>query len=160
MKKSGSAFLLAVGLSLFGLGVTGCQAQQESKENHGTASSSPSIQADPVRNAAAGIEQINAGGAEKLISENTDLQILDVRTPQETASGTIAGAKIINLFDNDFEAKAGKTLDKSKPVLVYCKVGGRSAQAATKLEALGFTHIYNLQGGMNAWTGAGKPVQK
>lgn len=159
MKKSGSAFLLAIGLGLFSLGVTGCQAQQESNGNQGTSTNTPTIQADPVRNAG-GIEQVNVEGAEKLIADHADLQVLDVRTPQETAAGTIAGAKIINLFDSDFEAQAGKTLDKSKPVLVYCKVGGRSAQAATKLEALGFTHIYNLQGGMNAWAGAGKPVQK
>lgn len=156
MKTIGRTFFLSLTFGLFVLGSTGCQAQQESKgDNSGK---TPSIQADPVRNA--GIQQVDVAGAEKLIAEKADLQILDVRTPGEVAGGTIAGAEKINVFDADFDAQATSKLDKTKPILVYCKVGGRSANAATKLEALGFSSIYNLQGGMNAWNGAGKPVQK
>lgn len=156
MKTFGRTFFLSLTFGLFVLGGTGCQAQQESKtSNSGT---TPSIQADPVRNA--GIQQVDVAGAEKLIADVADLQILDVRTPGEVANGIIAGAKKINVFDGDFDAQATAALDKSKPVLVYCKVGGRSSKAATKLEAQGFSNIYNLQGGMNAWAGAGKPVQK
>ena len=54
------------------------------------------------------------------------------------------------------------TYDKSKPVFVYCKVGGRSSQAAAKLAELGFKEIYNLEGGIMKWEalGLGKPSEK
>ena len=64
-----------------------------------------------------------------------------------------------NFYDADFKAQLEK-LDKNKPVYVYCKVGGRSGQAAAQMQAMGFTAVYNLTGGMNAWNGAGKEVVK
>ncbi len=87
--------------------------------------------------------------AEKL--KNTkNPQLVDVRTPEEYSTGHIDNAKNINWNGNDFVANAEK-LDKSKPVFVYCKVGGRSAQAADKLAGMGFTEIYNLDGGIMKW---------
>jgi len=80
--------------------------------------------------------------------------VLDVRTPQEVAEGVISGAVNINLFDEDFSDRAAK-LDKNKPVYVYCKVGGRSANAAGQLVGMGFKEVYNLTGGMDAWKAAG-----
>jgi len=93
--------------------------------------------------------------AEKLkTTENP--QLIDVRTPEEYSSGHIGNALNINWNGNDFVASAEK-LDKSKPVFVYCKIGGRSAQAADKLAGMGFTEIYNLDGGIMKWNaGAGK----
>ena len=157
MKTIRKTSILALTFGLFALGTMSCQAQPESKSQT-TGTTAANIQADPVRNQ--GIQQIEVAGAEKLIANQADLQILDVRTPGEVTSGIVAGAKTINVFDADFNAQATAALDKTKPVLVYCKVGGRSSQAATKLETLGFSTIYNLQGGMDAWKGSGKPVQK
>lgn len=90
--------------------------------------------------------------AEKLKEKGTT-QLIDVRTPEEYATDHLENAQNINLFDADFNGKIAK-LDKSKPVFVYCKVGGRSAQAANRLTALGFTEIYNLEGGIMRWEGA------
>ena len=80
-------------------------------------------------------------------------QLVDVRTPEEYNSGHIEKATNINWFDADFATKVSK-YDKTKPVFVYCKVGGRSAQAADKLAELGFTEIYNLDGGYMKWNAA------
>jgi len=44
-----------------------------------------------------------------------------------------------------------KTLDKNKPVYVYCAVGGRSATAAKILSDMGFTEVYDLEGGIINW---------
>jgi len=81
---------------------------------------------------------------------------LDVRTPQEWNKGHIAGALHYNLFDDHFESEL-KKLDKTKVYYVYCAVGGRSAEAAQTMINLGFKHVYNMQGGFNAWTKAGLP---
>lgn len=91
--------------------------------------------------------------------EGTNLQILDVRTPQETANGIIKGAFIANFYDADFKTKVA-TLDKDKPVLVYCAKGGRSADAANVLQSLGFTTVIDMKGGMSQWQSEGKAVVK
>jgi thioredoxin len=98
--------------------------------------------------------------AEKLKTTNKP-QLVDVRTPQEYAGGYIENATNVNWNGNDFETKVAK-YDKTKPIFVYCKVGGRSGQAAKKLAEMGFTTIYNLDGGMMKWSASGldKPSDK
>ena len=88
-------------------------------------------------------------------------QILDVRTPEEFASEHIDKATNINWLGDDFVTNV-ENLDKSKPVFVYCKSGGRSAKASAKLAELGFKTIYELQGGIMKWNAAGfsKPSKK
>ncbi len=91
--------------------------------------------------------------AEKLkTTENP--QLIDVRTPEEFEAEKIENATNINWNADDFEAKC-KNLDNSKPVFVYCKVGGRSAKAAAKLADMGFKTIYNLDGGIMKWNANG-----
>lgn len=88
-------------------------------------------------------------------------QLLDVRTPEEYAVERIDNAVNVNWNGADFESKAS-TYDKSKPIFVYCKVGGRSAKAANKLSEMGFKEIYNLDGGIMKWNanGMAKPSDK
>jgi thioredoxin len=97
----------------------------------------------------------------KKIKETPKAQILDVRTPEEYASEHIESAVNVNWLGDNFLADAEK-FDKSKPVFVYCKIGGRSSKAAAKLAELGFATIYNLDGGMMKWNSAGlsKPSDK
>ena len=93
--------------------------------------------------------------AEKL--KNTEKpQLLDVRTPEEYSVEHLENADNVNVNSPDFATKAAQ-YDKSKPIFVYCKVGGRSAQAADKLVGMGFTEVYNLEGGIMKWTTAGMP---
>lgn len=87
--------------------------------------------------------------AEKL-KTNENPQLLDVRTPEEYSVEHIGNAKNVNWNGDDFVAKVN-SYNKSKPIFVYCKVGGRSAQAANKLAELGFKEIYNLNGGIMKW---------
>jgi len=85
--------------------------------------------------------------------KDSDLVILDVRTPQETAQGKISGAIEIDYASSDFDAKV-RQLDKSKTYLVYCAVGSRSAAACDALSKKGFKKIYNLKGGYMGWKNA------
>ena len=96
--------------------------------------------------------------AEK-IKTTENPQILDVRTPDEFESEHIDNAQNVNWNSDDFAAKAA-SYDKSKPVYVYCLSGGRSKKAAAKLSELGFTKIYELNGGIMNWNreGLGKPA--
>lgn len=91
--------------------------------------------------------------AEK-IKTTPNPQILDVRTPEEFAVERIENAANVNWNGDDFVANAEK-YDKTKPVFVYCKVGGRSAKASEKLAEMGFTKIYNLDGGIMKWNAEG-----
>ena len=90
-------------------------------------------------------------------TNESDVQIIDVRTPEEFAQGHIENAININIMDNNFETEISK-LDKSKKTLVYCKSGGRSSEAAQKLSSMGFENISNLEGGLLAWQNAGLKV--
>jgi len=91
--------------------------------------------------------------------QGEDVIILDVRTPDEYAQGHIANAKLMNIYDGDFNEQL-KTLDANKPVYVYCRSGGRSGNAKNIMKQMGFSEVYNLRGGMMAWSGAGKAVAK
>ncbi|MBL7950366.1 MAG: rhodanese-like domain-containing protein [Flavobacteriales bacterium] len=88
-----------------------------------------------------------------------DLQLVDVRTPQEWSTGHIEGARHIDWFSDDFKAEVGK-LDRKKPVRLYCAAGGRSEEARELLREMGFTDVLDLDGGMGAWKKAGAPVAK
>ena len=78
-------------------------------------------------------------------------QLLDVRTPEEFNAGHIEGAELINFYADDFVQQVEAKFDKSKPLFLYCRSGGRSAKATAKLKARGFEEIYDLRGGYLTW---------
>ncbi len=102
---------------------------------------------------------LNAADFQKKIATDNASIVLDVRTPQEYANGHLQNATAINFFDTDFKEKVSK-LDKTKPVFVYCAVGGRSAKASKILQESGFKAVYNLLGGFNGWQASGLPSVK
>jgi DMSO/TMAO reductase YedYZ molybdopterin-dependent catalytic subunit len=84
-----------------------------------------------------------------------ELQVVDVRSPAETAGGTLPGAREIPLA---FLTDSFAALDKTSPVVVYCENGDRSQIAASILVEAGFADVSDLIGGYNAWDGAGMPI--
>lgn len=100
------------------------------------------------------IQTIDVKAFAQKLQTTKNPQLLDVRTPQEYAVEHIGDATNVNWNATSFVLEVEK-YDKTKPVFVYCKVGGRSAQAADKLAQLGFTTIYNLDGGMMKWYASG-----
>ena len=95
---------------------------------------------------------------EKAVSKET-VQILDVRTPAEYASGHIKNTLLANWNDEKEFSRRIAFVDKNKPVYVYCLAGGRSAAAAEKMRAMGFENVYELKGGINAWKAANKSLE-
>ena len=81
---------------------------------------------------------------------NQDIQLIDVRTPEEFINGSIVKAQNIN-FNSPFFKEQVLKLDKNKPVVVFCHAGGRSAKASLMLDSLGFKQIYDLKGGFSSW---------
>ena len=77
--------------------------------------------------------------------------LLDVRTPEEYNLGHLEGALNINWYDADFKDQVS-ALDRSETIYVYCKAGGRSAEAAAVMREMGFESIVNLEGGYDAFS--------
>ena len=88
--------------------------------------------------------------AKELMAAKADLQIVDVRQNAEVARGMIEGAVQMDISKPAF-AEQIKSLDKTKPVLVYCAAGGRSKTAQEILQENGFTEVYNLKNGYERW---------
>jgi rhodanese-related sulfurtransferase len=108
----------------------------------------------------------NAGQVLALIPEtftsaekHMDFFILDVRTKAEVDQGIISGAVNIDVLQDDFVNKIAE-LDKNQPVVLYCKVGGRSSKAAEIMVDKGFKYVYNLEGGYDLWKESGYPVEE
>lgn len=101
---------------------------------------------------------LTADEFEKGIAKDS-VQVLDVRTPGEYASGHIKNTLLANWNDpQEFERRIG-FIDKTKPVYVYCLAGGRSAAAAEKMRAMGYKNVYELKGGINAWKAGNKALE-
>lgn len=90
---------------------------------------------------------------EELVREGA--QLVDVREPYEHEAGRIAGAAHIEL--KELQARAAE-IDRERPVVFQCRVGGRSAMAAEAFRAAGY-EAYNLAGGLKAWVEAGLPIE-
>jgi rhodanese-related sulfurtransferase len=84
-----------------------------------------------------------------------DIVVLDVRTPEETAEGMIDGAIEIDFQNANFQEQIDQ-LDKDKTYLVYCRSGGRSADACEMMQEKGFESLYNLEGGYLRWSAENK----
>ena len=87
------------------------------------------------------------------------VQLLDVRTAGEFRNGHIKGSLQANWNDEQEFADRTSSLDKSKPVFVYCLSGGRSRAAAAWMIENGFKNVVNLEGGFNTWKRIGKPIE-
>ena len=96
------------------------------------------------------IEMITPEKVVEAVNTEKNLQLIDVRSNTEYAVSHLKDTQNICVTNNDFKEKVA-TLDKDKPVYVYCKKGGRSAQAALILKEMGFKEVYDLQGGLENW---------
>ncbi|WP_225034931.1 rhodanese-like domain-containing protein [Winogradskyella sp. SM1960] len=95
------------------------------------------------------VQLVSADEMESIL-EQEDVQLIDVRTPKEYEEMHIANSQNIDFMSPTFDEDISK-LDKSKPVILYCKSGGRSARCAKKLKDAGFEKIYDLEGGISKW---------
>lgn len=144
-------------ISIFGLaalmtlGLASCGNSQSQKAAEASSLGAPEASATIAKN-------VSPDQFQQLIKAKSNGIILDVRTPQEVAQGAISGHIAMNFYDPNFREQL-KTLDKNKPVMVYCKVGGRSGNTMQLLKGMGFKEVYNLSGGIMAWQRQGLPIK-
>jgi phage shock protein E len=106
------------------------------------------------------VQQLRAGLTKAPSMTQKGFVLIDVRSPEEHAGGFIPGTD----FNIDFREiktrhrEIGVHMDEH--VVVYCQSGHRSNIAAETLADLGYTHVYNVNGSMNAWVEAGFPVTR
>lgn len=91
--------------------------------------------------------------------QNGNVQLLDVRTAEEFKTGHLKNALQANYNNSKEFIDRTQHLDKNKPVYVYCLSGVRSDYALSLLREKGFTQLYHLKGGINAWKQNNKPVE-
>jgi rhodanese-related sulfurtransferase len=100
---------------------------------------------------AEGFELLSCKDFDEKVKETKSVQLIDVRTADEFAGGTIGSAVNIDFFGENFKEEMAK-LDLERPVFVFCKSGGRSGKASAICKELGFKAIYDLDGGYTAWS--------
>ena len=104
------------------------------------------------------VQQLRAGLVKSPSTGAKGFVLVDVRSPEEHASGMIPGTDL-NIDFREMKTRhreLGVKLDDH--IVVYCQSGHRSNIAAETLADLGYTHVYNVVGSMNAWMEAGFPV--
>ena len=98
------------------------------------------------------VESVSADAAADFLTSEKEgsFTLLDVRQPSEYERGHIPGATLLPVAQ---VADAADRFDHEKPVVVYCAIGGRSRVAAHLLAGMGFKTVYNIKGGIMAWSG-------
>ncbi len=141
--------LLAVAASVLALtfGLSACSGTDPGV----SVSAGPTAEAAPQSGSTVAAEEFAAA----LKREGTT--VLDVRTPQEYAEGHLEGAVNLDIEDPAFPQKAS-TLDPAGSYAIYCRSGNRSAVAVNFLTSQGFTGVYHLDGGIQAWSDAGGEI--
>jgi rhodanese-related sulfurtransferase len=91
----------------------------------------------------------------ELLHRADEVQLIDVREPYEHEAGRIAGDRLIELGRLSQEAGS---IDPQRPVVFYCRTGGRSAMATQAFVQAGFD-AHNMDGGLVAWDAAGLPLE-
>lgn len=94
-----------------------------------------------------------------MLMNRENAKVLDVRNAEEFAAGRVPDA--LNIPLDKLGERAGEIAKlKEKPLIVCCATGTRASRACSDLKKQGFTQIYNLSGGIDAWVQAGLPVKK
>lgn len=105
-----------------------------------------------------GVITVSANDAYAITSAPpADLVVLDVRTPEEFSEGHLDGAINIDFYGADFGTNLAN-LDKDVPYVLYCRSGNRSGTTAQEMRSLGFTEVYEVDGGILSWLDSGLPL--
>lgn len=95
------------------------------------------------------LQEMTVAELKALMDDQTDLYLLDVREPFEREIAKIKGSTSIPL--GELESRLAE-LPRDRKIAVHCKLGGRSARAVDILRAAGFTDVWNVAGGIEAWS--------
>ena len=99
------------------------------------------------------VRQLSPAALKQMVDAGERFQLYDVRTPEERAIASIQGAKLLD----DAALREVEGLDKDTPLVFHCHHGGRSQAAAQRFVQEGFKRVYNLAGGIDAWSASVDP---
>ncbi|MEZ5080659.1 MAG: rhodanese-like domain-containing protein [Thermoleophilia bacterium] len=138
-----SRFGIAAALMMMLLlpGLVGCGSGDDSSAS--SAATATPVSVDPA--------------AFKAAISRDGVRLIDVRTPAEFAEAHIEGAELIDIAAPDFARKID-ALPRDGEYALYCRSANRSGVAMQQMQAMGFTNVYDLAGGITAWQDAGLPV--
>ena len=152
MRGMGSIRHFAALLIAATLAIAGCSDSTDSADGADTAESTDGAAT------AAGVRLVSPeDGAAIQADPPAELVVLDVRTPEEFAEGHLEDAVMIDFYADGFADEIAQ-LDPDAPYLLYCRSGNRSGQTAALMRDLGFTDVAEIDGGIQAWNGAGLEV--
>jgi len=105
------------------------------------------------------VKEISPAVLKKMIDNEEDFILLDVRDPMQKAEGEIYTDEIVYITRNDLEFDVMNAIkNKEATIIVYSRMGSRSLLAAQTLKKLGYKYTYNLSGGLNGWARASYPI--
>lgn len=106
------------------------------------------------------VQQLQAGLAKAQTPAGKGFVLVDVRSPEEHRTGMIPGTDM-NIDFREIKSRHRELgAQPDDHIVVYCQSGHRSNIAAETLADLGYKHVYNVSGSMNAWMEAGYPVDR
>lgn len=143
---------LIVGVTL----LSGCSGTQDPASTASQPVSGSSAVAGPSAAATPSIQRVDVAGFADVVAQ-PGVTVVDVRTPEEFASGHLEGALNYDVQGADF-AEQIKGLDPAGTYAVYCRSGNRSQAATQMMAQAGLVTLYDLDGGINDWIAAGNPV--
>jgi len=146
MRARLAVLTLVVAILTLGLVAAGCSSE-ETTSSGGTGAATTAT-----------YETVDVQTAYDALSADENAQLVDVREPEEWAE-TGVGPEAVLIPLGDLEAQAPAELTADQPVYVICRTGNRSQTASEILVGLGFTQVYNVDGGITAWVDTGLPVE-
>ncbi len=149
MKSMKSKLLLTTAIIFANLTFSATAALAESNLNSDNTATTANI----------AVTDVSVSQAVDLIN-NQNALIIDVRTPEEFSEAHLPNAKNFPIDNLSQDIETIKKLQQDRPLLVYCRSGKRSARATEKLKNLGVNSLYNLKGGIKAWSNANYSIIK
>jgi rhodanese-related sulfurtransferase len=145
----------AVALALVGsLALAACGGTADEPAAEAAADDAPTAtEAAPAR---PGFGLISTAEAAQL-AVDPGVVVIDVRTPEEFAEGHIEGATLVDINSPTF-ADEIDALDRDASYLVYCRSDNRSGQAVAIMQQVGFEQLWDMDGGVIAWSAEGRPL--
>ena len=126
---------------------------------------SPEQQAVPITSAPSDIEATQAKAVYQTLSIDEFMTVVDNQVDEYTIvnvhipyAGEVPNTDA-NIAYNDIDALTSAFPDKDVPIILYCRSGNMSEQATRQLVDLGYTHVYDVPGGMNAWQSRGRELE-
>ncbi len=112
-----------------------------------------------VNDARSRIREVTARDMQRILAEQPEARLIDVREESEFAAGHVEGAEWLGkgVIERDIE---GKHPNRNEPLYLYCGSGFRSVIAADNLQKMGYTNVVSMDGGFRGWKDAGHDIVK